>query len=668
MKFKSHTMVEVRRSALKEIVFVLFVLLFNTVSAQNFENKFGKCSQAELEMASCPYDSTADAMVLYDEGDTYFSVIAEKYQIIFDRKIKYKFFNKAGIDDAKFEIRFYDGNQGSERVSYIKCNTYNLENGKVVVTKLENKNIFDEKSGKKWLIKKFAMPAVREGSVVEVSYRITSPYLFSLPSWKFQAEIPVMYSRYKVTVNPHFEYTFMKKGDLPLGDYKKYELLGIPTYINQVPRRDVAYEYVMNNVPAFRNESYITSYNDYINKLDVQISRILYNDGSSKVIMSSWPKLSEDLESEDNFGAYIKAFSKDDDVFISMDGLPQSDSLKLIKFIDQYIKKNYTYNGDDQYFASGSKKDIEKLKKGNSADLNLMAVGMLRAAGYNAYPALLSTRENGKVNSAYPFLDAFDYVIAIYEFNNELKVMDVTDPMLRFGDIPPKCLNDVCLLLKSKDVEWLGVKSNDISNSKFIKVLTPLPGADSLLIDNTLTTTYFDAYNMRKDYKSDYEDLASSLLGSDYSLYDSIRCKNLEVAEEDFILTYSKKVPLEVIENMILIEPFEGEVMTENPLKQPVRTYPIDIGYRYSKSFSVDIIIPEGYKVAAQPENLVVNNQDIRIVYTVSTNQPSKVNIMGIYQFKKDVYDCSSYNNIKGYIDIIVNKFNEKLVLEAAEI
>lgn len=639
------------------LLFIVFSLINMNLTAQSFESKFGRCSEDEIEMTHCPFDSTADAMILYDIGNISFELVGEKYQVVFERKTKYKFFNKSGIDYAKCEIEFYDGNQGIERVTSIKCNTYNMESGKITVTKLDNKSVFEEKSGGKWRSKKFAMPGVKEGSVVEVSYRISSPYIFSLPAWKFQSDIPIMYSEVNATINPHFEYTFIKKGDISLADYKQFQATGAPIFINGNRMYSKTHQYILKDVPAFKDESYITSKNDYLNRIDFQLSKIIYSNGNSEMIISTWPKLSEDLEKSDNFGGYIKSFAKSS-IFSDLD------TLARIKRVDNYIKSHYTYNGNEQYFASGSKRDIEKTKRGNAADLNLMAVGMLRAEGINAYPAILSTRSHGKVNSAYPFLAAFDYVIVVYEVGDNMGVMDVTEPMLSFGNIPPRCLNDVCLLIKKEGVEWLNISSQEISDMRYIKVITPNPKSDSLVVDCSLTTTFFDAYNMRKKYSTDYESLATDLIGKDYILFDSITAVNFKDVEKPFQVTFSKKMSLETIDDIILIDPFEGEVMTENPLKLPTRTYPIDLGYRYSKTFSVDVNVPEGYKVSSQPENLVINNKDIRIVYTVTHKENSVVNITALYQFKKDVYDSSSYNTIKENIDLIVGKFNEKLILE----
>lgn len=645
------------------------IILNISGNAQNFITKFGQCSQDELDLKACPFDSTADAMVLHDIGFLYFEVIGEKYQTVFERRTKIKIFNKAGIDNnAEFEIQFYKGSSGFEKVTAIKGNTYNMVNGKIEVTKLEGKNIFEEKESDQYYNKKFAMPGVKEGSVYEVSYRITSPYYFQLPSWEFQQHIPVLYSELIARMNPHFEFTFIMRGDGTLSDFQKYEDGGMPTYINTARYHDVNYKYVMKNVPAFTEEAFITSENDYMCRLDFQLATIIYSDGERKQIISTWPKLCEELKTHENFGQYIKAWEREGDEILTDPEFNTLSSIEKAKAVDKYIKTNFVCNDRNRLFASEKKKDIQRVKSGNSADLNLMAVGLLKSAGLEAYPVILSTRGHGKIQTTYPFIDAFNYVIGAVRIDTSVYIIDCSEPLLNFAEIPYKCLNDICLMIKEKDVEWLNVSSLQMSESRFDITLLPEPEVDSLKMGYTHTTSYFKALEKRTEFKTDYEGLATDLLGKDYKMYDSIVCENLTDIEKPFILNYKKEISLEKVENKIIIEPFAGIVMTENPLKQPTMKYPIDMTYKFSKTFSVDIIIPKGYHLVSKPENTVVNNKNIRIVYTVIEKDPEHINVVGLYQFKKDVYPATDYKDIKGYFDIIVSKFNEKIILEGTEI
>jgi hypothetical protein len=58
-------------------------------------------------------------------------------------------------------------------------------------------------------------------------------------------------------------------------------------------------------------------------------------------------------------------------------------------------------------------KKAYKDKTGNVAEINLMLTAMLRYAGLNANPVLVSTRSNGI--AIFPNRTAFNYVIAAVE-------------------------------------------------------------------------------------------------------------------------------------------------------------------------------------------------------------------------------------------------------------
>ena len=52
---------------------------------------------------------------------------------------------------------------------------------------LDKNDIFSEQEDKNHVLKKFTLPAVQEGSIIEYTYTITSPYTFNMPSWQFQS-------------------------------------------------------------------------------------------------------------------------------------------------------------------------------------------------------------------------------------------------------------------------------------------------------------------------------------------------------------------------------------------------------------------------------------------------------------------------------------------------
>ncbi|HLO89721.1 MAG TPA: DUF3857 domain-containing protein [Lentimicrobium sp.] len=651
---------------------VLFGMLFLSMSelfAQDYATKIGKCTEYEMKMTACPFDSIAEAMVLYDIGTLSIQVINDSYKYVYERKTKIKVFTKAGIDQAEFVIPYYKGDNGYERVTGLKGNTYNLVNGKIVATSLDSKNAFEEKKSDHWYNKKFAMPDVKEGSVFDISYTITSPYLMVLPTWDFQSDIPILYSEYKVTTNPHFEYAHSLTGGGFYDDYQKYDDNGEVTYINLIPYHDAVEKFVMKNIPAFRDESYITSSKDYMRRLHFQLTTYKQSNGFREDLVSTWSKLCQELLDSDSFGGYMKSCQRDGkDIVQILTLMSDSSTLSKAKKIDRYLKSNYSYNGDESYMAGKTLKEVSLEKSGSAAQLNLMAVGYFRAAGFQADPVLLSTRSNGKIQVNYPFVDAFDYVVAMVKVDSILYMVDVTEPLLNFNEVPSRCLNDVGLVVRKDNPDWIHFESLANSDNRHEIELIPNPDSDSLSMNVKLTSSFYEGVSKRKRFKNNYAELAKDLLGKDYLSYDSIRCANLTDFEKPFELTFNKKEQLERLEDKLLINPFCDLVPTENPFKQPERNYPVDFNYKWSKTFSIKIKIPEGYKVFSKPAPFTVNNKNIRIVYTINDNEPGYLTVVALYMFKKDVYPAENYNEIKDYYNKIVSKFNENIILQAVGI
>src|SRR5690606_6125458 len=57
-----------------------------------------------------------------------------------------------------------------------------------------------------WDQVKVTFPNVKEGSVVEISYRVNSPFLTNFQDWSFQTTIPTILSEYRGKIPEYFSY------------------------------------------------------------------------------------------------------------------------------------------------------------------------------------------------------------------------------------------------------------------------------------------------------------------------------------------------------------------------------------------------------------------------------------------------------------------------------
>src|SRR5690606_12665800 len=100
-----------------------------------------------------------------------------------------------------------------------------------------------------------------------------------------------------------------------------------------------------------------------------------------------------------------------------------TDSEKTEAIFD-FVKNRMTWN---ERYGYDTRDGVEKAyanRTGNVAEINLMLVAMLRMAGLEANPVLLSTRKNGK--APFPSRMRLNYVIASVMVDNKLQLLDAT--------------------------------------------------------------------------------------------------------------------------------------------------------------------------------------------------------------------------------------------------
>ncbi|MCX6221281.1 MAG: DUF3857 domain-containing protein [Bacteroidia bacterium] len=646
------------------ITIYLFTALCLPLSAQNIVREFGKYTGEEFKMQRYDKDPSAEAVVLYDIGSSYFMLYDNGYQVVFERKTKIKIFNKAGHKYAQIEIPYYKKDNKDEKVIELEGNTYNYENGLIRATPLNEKNTFNEKVSENWMVRKFAMPDVKDGSIIEVKYKIISPYFFNFRSWEFQNKIPVIYSEYVTKMIPFYEYTYILQGASKMDSFNHYEEKGNEQSFGSIKFNNMIYEFIMKDVPAFRDESFITSTEDYILKLDFQLAAFHSPNGGDDQIMTTWPKLIEDMLDDEAFGKYLQACKKKSEEIIDTMKLATKTSLEKAAYIDKYLKSNYNWDGNHSKRSTKSAKNFLKTQTGNSAAINLLYVALLNTAGIEAYPVLISTRDNGKIKVDYPFQQFFNDVIVTAKINDSNVLLDATEPLSSFRQIPSECLNDKGLIVKNEKGKytWLNIKSSVDSDISYQIDQNPNIEKDTVDCKFQISSSGYDAINLRKKFLKNPKDLKAELSIGNLILKDSITVENVHEIDKPFENKLVSGYTIDRVGDKILLPPFCNFIIAENPFKKELRTYPIDMVYKHTRSYVSIIHIPKGYKVFSIPENMDMDNDDFRIQYHAENSDSNTIKITGNYEFKKDVYASSSFLGLKGYFNKIIDKFNEKVV------
>ncbi len=641
----------------------LFFILMNSRSQDEFIPNEKKISQYEVSMESYDKDPDAGAVVLLETGKTSFRGNHEtgSFELRMSKKIRIKILKQSGIKYATFEIPYYIEDRKSEEIESLEAYTYNYVNDKLEKSELEKKNIFEEKINENWRMKKFTMPNVKEGSIVELEYTIISPYLFNLREWVFQKKIPVIQSTFELNMIPYYEYTYIAKGITKFDVFETNELTWEIRFGN-LQYRELQYVMGMKNIPAFKDEDFITSENDYMMSLNFQMSKINMPSGGHKKIMSTWPELCNDFLKEENFGKYIKSSEKEAKKILSILNISNQPVEEQVKTITEYVKLNYNWDGVTTKYAFKNVSDFIKQKRGNSAEINLFLIGMLNAAKIEAKPILLSTRKHGAVSLNHPFQQFLNYVILQANTGKDTVLIDASESMLLYNELPERCTNVVGLIVEKNSNKWIDIYQDELALTEKEFEIKVDNDFSKLNMDVKYTAYSYDAYNYRSVYYQDEENLRKFLKNKNVDVKGKINIENYDKLDKPFVISFNTENILDNSPEKIFIAPFSNQSITENIFKQKERTLPVDLLHKHAAKYKSIIHIPEGYKIEYLPKE-VKHNGRVMIINYSAVEKNNSIEVVADYQFKKYIYEAKDYQILKVTYEEAIKCFNDMIIL-----
>ncbi|QBO58279.1 hypothetical protein NBC122_01458 [Chryseobacterium salivictor] len=437
--------------------FILFTACF-VASIVYSQHKFlndPKLSEEDLKSTQSKIEVDAPAEILY--RSVHFMIDYNGYltQEIVSRV---KIYNKDNAGDyLDHEISVYDNGRGDrETLSNLKAVTYNWEDGKKVTTKIERDEKFKSKEDKNYTITKFAYANVKNGSVVEYSYSLYSPFLSSTPRILIEEEVPVKYVEY-VFDNPK-----------PLGYSINYKGSVTPTHRDSGERQLYGNEYntyrfAYENIPAFKDEKFVLNNNNYKTGIKAELNSTSINN-VFKSYSLSWKDIQKRLYEHDNFGLQLKKENLIKNI-LPAEILALPTSMAKANAILKFVQKNYTWNKEDDTFTDKGIKNLLTTKIGNTAEINLLLTMLLKSAAINADPVVLSTVKRGMLLAYNPSISQLNFVLASFEENGKIYLLDGTSKLTEINMISPRALNQYGIVMTKNDAKQINVLFPELSKT-----------------------------------------------------------------------------------------------------------------------------------------------------------------------------------------------------------
>jgi hypothetical protein len=336
--------------------------------------------------------------------------------------------------------------------------------------------------------------------------------------------------------------------------------------------------------------------------------------------------------------------------------------------IYEYVRKSVKWNGIKQKYAESTTKKAYENRTGNAADLNLMLVAMLREAGLDANPVILSTRDHGRLLKSYALLTKFNYVIAHVNLNGKDYLLDATDPVIGHGMLPTRCLNGEGWLVNERSGRWIALQTNE----RFAQVFSAKVNLDKEgELKGTINVSKggYSAVSMRKSLLTEGKDKYVETLKKENPSWQISSHDFTDV--EDVNKTLNAKYDVAITDfvnvagDMIYLKPMLSEATDENPFKLENRKFPVDFSAPIDQTYICAITIPQGYKAEELPKGAIVDLPEKagRFSYMVAVNG-NIIQLTSRLSLKKPVFYAEEYAFLKEFYNQIVSKHAEQIVLK----
>jgi Domain of Unknown Function with PDB structure (DUF3857) len=328
-------------------------------------------SPAELQMTSVPEAPGAPAVILYRQVDRD-DVANHQYTYV-----RIKILTEEGRKYANVEIPFFNGN---ESVHSIKARTIRPDG---TIANFEGKpmdKMIVKAKGIKYMAKVIVLPDVQVGSIIEYHYadQLKEHYAFD-SHWIVSEELFTKYAKFSLKPSQYFPVRFSWQG-LPAGVVPKNE-------------RGVIHLEV-NNIAAFQTEDYMPPQNELKARVD-----FMYSEDTEPQADKFWKNEAKRENGQvESFIGKRKAMEQAVAQIVSASDTPEVKLQKIYARVQQLRNTGYEVETTEQERKREKEKaiknveDVWKSGSGSGREITWLYLAMVRAAGLEAYPVLVSRR------------------------------------------------------------------------------------------------------------------------------------------------------------------------------------------------------------------------------------------------------------------------------------
>jgi hypothetical protein len=639
---------------------ILLVSLHFPETSVNAGDEWQPIDPADLKMTSEPKAPGAPAIYLYrqvDRDDSGRATTEFNYMRI-------KILTEEGRKYGNVEIPFEKGQYG---VSHIQARTIHPDGSIVNFDGKVFENTIAKSKTLKYLAKTFSMPDVSVGSIVEYhfNYDFADNYIFN-SRWILSEELFTRHAKFslKPYAQNAWRVVWIAPAGLPMGTEQAKEG---PDHIIRM---------TADNIPAFQTEESMPPENE----LKFRVSFVYHEDGMEMNPEKFWANFGKKENGRvEDFVNKRKAMEQAVTQIVSP-GDTAMDKLQKIYARTQQIR-NLSYEvskteQEEKREKLKSASNVEELWKnqyGNGWGITWLFLGLARAAGFEAYPCMVSARSEyffrkERLNSA-----ELNGNVVLVKVDGKDLFFDPGAQFTPFGMLPWMETSVPGLKLDKEGGKWINTSLPD-SDASRIDRKGDLKLLEDGSLEGKLIVRWTGLSGMSRRVEQRNEDDASRKKSLEDEVKESIAYgseveltnqPDWKSSDKDLTGEFSLKIPgfasAAGRKALVPVSIFSGS--EKHMFEHAERVYPVYFSHAYKKIDDVSIDLPLGWKTVTVPKPV---DQDAKAAAYKLTVEDDKGLVHIRRELRSDLIMVpkDSYPALRGFYQFVRTQDDQQLVLQ----
>jgi uncharacterized protein DUF3857 len=617
-------------------------------------------SQEELKMTSVPEAPGAPAVYLYrqvDRNDTDRAASEHNY-------LRIKILTEEGRKYANIEIPFW---KGRINVSGIHARTLRPDGTIAVFDGKTYEQTVEKTKGAKYLAKTFSLPDVQVGSIIEYhfNYNFEDNYIFA-SDWILSEEL------------------FTKKAVFSLKPYTRFPWnvqwvwpAGLPAGTKPPEQGpDHVIRMTSQNIPAFATEDFMPP----AAELKFRVNFVYHDEPIEPDVNKFWKNYGKKRYGQaEGFIDKRKAMEEVLSSIVSRDDPPDVKLKKIyervqsIKNLSYLPAKSVEERKHENMKENSNVEDVWKHQYANGWDLTWLFVGLARAAGFEAYPCIVSSRSEYFFHKERVNGRELNANVALVKVNGKDAYFDPGAAFTPYGLLPWVETGVLGLRLDKDGGTWIETTMPG-SDQTTLQRSAKLEVSNEGDLNGKLAVTYtgLNAWNVRVEGRNQDEAARKKLLedevnssipaGSEVELTNT---PDWQSANSAFVAEFQLKVPgwTASAGRRALLPAGLFSAPQKHLFEHADRVWPVYFRNPFRTVDDISIKLPQGWKVETLPQNI---DRDAKAVqYTLKLeNKDGELHIQRTLRSDVIMVGKDNYSILRTFYQLVKTQDEQQVILQ----